>query len=158
QVYEVAAPHGVPIIGQGGVTTVNDALEFLIAGAAAVGIGTALFYEPLILKTLNAGILEYLAANGMMNVSELVGTLSTARDIDCGVGGGRPSPPPPRPAPPPPRPPSRSRCTPRPVRRPPRTSPRASSSTRASSRSGAATPRSPWSSSPTTSARSAGAS
>jgi dihydroorotate dehydrogenase (NAD+) catalytic subunit len=87
QVYEVAAPHGIPIIGQGGITTVNDALEFLIAGAAAVGIGTALFYEPMILKTLNAGIEEYLAAHGMKNVSELVGTLSTARDIDCAVSG-----------------------------------------------------------------------
>jgi dihydroorotate dehydrogenase (NAD+) catalytic subunit len=87
QVYEVAAPHGVPIIGQGGITTVNDALEFLIAGAAAVGVGTALFYEPMILKTLNAGILEYLAAHGMKNVSELVGTLSTTRDIDCAVSG-----------------------------------------------------------------------
>src|SRR5215467_8989395 len=81
QVYEVAAPHGVPIIGQGGITTVNDALEFLIAGAAAVGIGTALFYEPMILKTLNAGIEEYLAAHGMRNVTELVGTLATTREI-----------------------------------------------------------------------------
>jgi len=56
KVYEVAGPKKIPIIGQGGITTVNDALEFLIAGAAAVGIGTALFYQPLILKTLNAGI------------------------------------------------------------------------------------------------------
>ena len=88
QVYEVAAPHGIPIIGQGGITTVNDALEFLIAGAAAVGIGTALFYEPMILKTLNAGILEYLTAHGMTNVSELVGTLRTSREIqDCAVSG-----------------------------------------------------------------------
>jgi dihydroorotate dehydrogenase (NAD+) catalytic subunit len=88
QVYEVAAPHDIPIIGQGGITTVNDALEFLIAGAAAVGIGTALFYEPMILKTLNAGIEEYLAAHGMKNVSELTGTLSTTRDIeDCAVSG-----------------------------------------------------------------------
>jgi dihydroorotate dehydrogenase (NAD+) catalytic subunit len=88
QVYEVAAPHGIPIIGQGGITTVNDALEFLIAGAAAVGIGTALFYEPMILKTLNAGILEYLGAHGMKNVSELTGTLRTSREIqDCAVSG-----------------------------------------------------------------------
>ena len=88
QVYEVAAPHGIPIIGQGGITTVNDALEFLIAGATAVGIGTALFYEPMILKTLNAGILEYLTAHGMTNVSELVGTLRTSREIqDCAVSG-----------------------------------------------------------------------
>ncbi|HEY5655061.1 MAG TPA: dihydroorotate dehydrogenase, partial [Woeseiaceae bacterium] len=48
QVYEVAAPHRVPIIGQGGITSAHDALEFLIAGASTVGVGTALFYEPLI--------------------------------------------------------------------------------------------------------------
>ena len=46
QVYEVAKPHGVPIIGQGGITTATDALEFIIAGASAVGIGTSLFYDP----------------------------------------------------------------------------------------------------------------
>jgi dihydroorotate dehydrogenase (NAD+) catalytic subunit len=88
QVYEVAKPHGVPIIGQGGITTVHDALEFLIAGAAAIGIGTALFYEPMICKTLNRGILEYLQAHGMANVSELVGSLRTGRDVeDCAVSG-----------------------------------------------------------------------
>jgi dihydroorotate dehydrogenase (NAD+) catalytic subunit len=48
QVYQVAKDHAVPIIGQGGITTANDAIEFLIAGAAAVGIGTALFYDPLV--------------------------------------------------------------------------------------------------------------
>jgi dihydroorotate dehydrogenase (NAD+) catalytic subunit len=80
QVYEVAKPHGIPIIGQGGITTVHDALEFLIAGATAIGIGTALFYEPMVCRTLNEGIAEYLAEQGMGNVSELVGTLRTARD------------------------------------------------------------------------------
>ena len=39
QVYEVAGPHGIPIIGQGGICTAEDALEFIIAGAAAVGVG-----------------------------------------------------------------------------------------------------------------------
>ncbi|KPK38027.1 MAG: diguanylate cyclase, partial [Gammaproteobacteria bacterium SG8_47] len=47
QVYQVCRDHGVPIIGQGGITTVDDALEFLIAGASTVGVGTALFYDPL---------------------------------------------------------------------------------------------------------------
>ena len=65
QVYEVARPHGIPIIGQGGITTVNDALEFMIAGATAVGIGTALFYDPMICKTMNEGIAEYLRAHGL---------------------------------------------------------------------------------------------
>ncbi|MGQ0835101.1 MAG: dihydroorotate dehydrogenase [Gammaproteobacteria bacterium] len=88
QVYEVAEPHGVPIIGQGGITTVHDALEFLIAGASAVGIGTSLFYEPLVCKTINPGIAEYLRASGMRSVSELVGTLRTDKDIeDCAVSG-----------------------------------------------------------------------
>ena len=75
QVYEVAKAHGVPIIGQGGITTATDAIEFLIAGASAVGIGTALFYDPLVCKKINAGIADYLQRHGMKSVSELVGTL-----------------------------------------------------------------------------------
>ncbi len=81
QVYQVARPHQVPIIGQGGITTVNDALEFLVAGAAAVGVGTALFYDPLVCRKLNAGIADYLARHRLKTVAELVGTLDT--------GGGR---------------------------------------------------------------------
>ncbi len=76
QVYEVARKHNVPIIGQGGVCSANDALEFLIAGASAVGVGTALFYDPLVCKKINAGIAEYLSKNGLRTVSELVGTSS----------------------------------------------------------------------------------
>ena len=76
QVYEVAQQHDVPIIGQGGITTPSDALEFLIAGASAIGIGTALFYDPLICKKINAGITDYLAGNDMASVGELVGSLS----------------------------------------------------------------------------------
>ena len=75
QVYQVAKAHGVPIIGQGGITTANDAIEFMIAGASAVGIGTALFYDPLVCKKINAGLEGYLAANDLASVSELVGTL-----------------------------------------------------------------------------------
>jgi dihydroorotate dehydrogenase (NAD+) catalytic subunit len=88
QVYEVAAPHRIPIIGQGGITSAQDALEFIIAGATAVGVGTALFYDPLVCRTLNAGIAEYLAAHGMKNVTELIGTLRTAKDVaDCALSG-----------------------------------------------------------------------
>ncbi len=77
QVYEVAKPHDVPIIGQGGITTANDAIEFMIAGATAVGIGTALFYDPLVCGKINKGITSYLEQHGMRSVAELVGTLQT---------------------------------------------------------------------------------
>ncbi len=75
QVYEVAGPKDIPIIGQGGITTVEDAIEFIIAGASAIGIGTALFYDPLLCRKINAGIAEYLNRHEMSSVSELVGTL-----------------------------------------------------------------------------------
>ena len=75
QVAEVARPHKVPIIGQGGISTAHDALEFLIAGATTVGVGTALFYEPLACQRINAGIAEYLAAEQLASVAALVGSL-----------------------------------------------------------------------------------
>jgi dihydroorotate dehydrogenase (NAD+) catalytic subunit len=76
QVYEVASRHGIPIIGQGGIASAQDALEFLIAGASAVGVGTALFYDPLVCKKINAGIIEYLQRHSFSSVKELVGTSS----------------------------------------------------------------------------------
>jgi dihydroorotate dehydrogenase (NAD+) catalytic subunit len=80
QVYEVAAPHNVPIIGQGGITNHTDALEFIIAGASTVGVGTALFYDPLICKEINAGIADYLAENDFASVADLVGTMHVSDD------------------------------------------------------------------------------
>ena len=75
QVYQVAKKHNIPIIGQGGICTAEDAIEFIIAGSTAVGVGTALFYEPLVCKKLNEGITEYLDANNLDNISDLIGTL-----------------------------------------------------------------------------------
>ena len=75
QCYDVAKRHGVPIIGQGGICNATDALEFIIAGASAVGVGTSLFYDPMVCKKINAGISDYLRANGMSSVTDLVGTL-----------------------------------------------------------------------------------
>jgi len=71
QVAEVARPHKVPIIGQGGIVCANDALEFLLAGATAVGVGTALFYDPLVCPKINRGIADYLAAHGHSSISAL---------------------------------------------------------------------------------------
>jgi dihydroorotate dehydrogenase (NAD+) catalytic subunit len=80
QVYDVAGPLGIPIIGQGGITSATDAIEFLIAGATAVGIGTALFYDPHVCRTINAGIAGYLREHGLQNLSDLVGQLKTGKD------------------------------------------------------------------------------
>lgn len=90
QVAQVCRPHKIPIIGQGGVTTASDAIEFLIAGATAVGVGTALFYDPLVCGKLNAGIVDYLDRHRLANVSQLTDTLqlygqaSTCAPAACG--------------------------------------------------------------------------
>jgi dihydroorotate dehydrogenase (NAD+) catalytic subunit len=76
QVHQVAAPHGIPIIGQGGVTSVEDAVEFLLAGATAVGVGTGLFYDPLLCRKLNQGLTEFLARKGLKHVNDLTGRLA----------------------------------------------------------------------------------
>ena len=75
EVFEVAGPRNIPIIGQGGIGSATDAIEFLIAGASLVGLGTALFYEPLACPRINQGIAEYLAAQQFGSVQQLVGTL-----------------------------------------------------------------------------------
>ena len=75
QVYDVARKHNVPIIGQGGIINATDAIEFMIAGASAVGVGTSLFYDPMSCKTINAGIAQYLREHKLGNVTELVGSL-----------------------------------------------------------------------------------
>jgi len=75
QVYQVCKPHGIPIIGQGGITTASDAIEFLIAGASTVGVGTALFYDPLVCSKINRGILDYLQRHEIPGPAELCGSL-----------------------------------------------------------------------------------
>jgi len=77
QVYQVAARHGIPIIGQGGICTAADAIEFMLAGATTVGVGTALFYDPLVCGKINAGIVEYLDAHRLASVTELIGGLGS---------------------------------------------------------------------------------
>lgn len=78
QVRQVAAPHGVQIIGQGGVVSAEDAAEFAIAGADAIGVGTGLFYDPLLCGQLNAGLAAYLRDQGQADFAGLVGSLRLA--------------------------------------------------------------------------------
>ena len=75
QVYEVAGPKNIPIIGQGGIVSAEDALEFIIAGATTVGVGTALFYDPLACGKINSGLLDYLSHHELASVSDLIGSL-----------------------------------------------------------------------------------
>ena len=74
QVYStVARQAGVPIIGMGGVRTWRDAVEFLLAGATAVAIGTSLFVDPTTPLTIRDGLVRYLADRGLSGPGELIG-------------------------------------------------------------------------------------
>ena len=75
QVYEVAREHKIPIMGQGGICNAEDAIEFMIAGATTVGIGTALFYDPLVCRKINENIVDYLKRHRIETLIELIGSL-----------------------------------------------------------------------------------
>lgn len=72
-VYQVAQKVNVPIIGMGGIMCAEDAIEFMLAGASAVAVGTANFVDPTIAQTINYGILDYMDRHKFNHVSELVG-------------------------------------------------------------------------------------
>ena len=91
QVYREAAPHDIPIIGQGGIQDAADAVEFLLAGATAVGVGTALFYNPLVVREINAGLVDYMRRHGVASVGELTGALAgtdVRRPRQCDAAAG----------------------------------------------------------------------
>lgn len=72
---EVARAANVPIIGMGGIHTASDAIEFFLAGASAIAVGTALFVDPTIPLKIADGLRAYLASRNLANVSDLVGRL-----------------------------------------------------------------------------------
>lgn len=72
-VYQVAQAVRIPIIGMGGIMTAEDAIEFFLAGASAVAVGTANFVNPSIAQEINYGILAYLDKYNYEHVQELVG-------------------------------------------------------------------------------------
>ncbi len=67
----------IPVIGMGGITDARDAIEFMIAGAAAVQVGTANFVDPLIWSKILDGIRDYMQRHRIERVSDIVGTLQT---------------------------------------------------------------------------------
>lgn len=77
QTRAVAARHNIPILGQGGITNANDAVEFAVVGADAIGIGTGLFYDPLMCGKLLDGVSDYLKRHHLGSYTELVGSLVT---------------------------------------------------------------------------------
>ncbi len=81
-VWDVCAAVRVPVVGLGGIAGAEDALEFLLAGATAVQVGTATFRRPTAMTEIIAGLREYLAANGLATLSEL--------SINPGNPGNRP--------------------------------------------------------------------
>jgi dihydroorotate dehydrogenase (NAD+) catalytic subunit len=87
QVYEVARRHGIPIIGQGGIESAQDALEFILAGATTVGLGTALFYDPLAAQRINADLTAHLTAVGAKRIGDLIGGLRLDDELDVPASG-----------------------------------------------------------------------
>jgi len=77
---EVAKDFGIPILGMGGIRTASDAIEFMIAGASAVAVGTANFIEPGCAVKIIDGITEYCVRKNISNIKELVGSLEADQD------------------------------------------------------------------------------
>jgi len=79
-VYEVHKAVKIPIIGMGGIMTAGDALEFIIAGAKAVAIGTGNFVDPLTPIKVIDGIKEYMVKNRIKDIKLLVGSLQCPKN------------------------------------------------------------------------------
>ena len=74
-VYQVAQSVKIPVIGMGGIATAEDALEFLLAGATAVSVGTANFFNPQATVEVAQGIEDYMRENRIEDVKELIGAV-----------------------------------------------------------------------------------
>lgn len=74
-VWQVAQAVSIPVIGIGGITTTEDALEFLIAGATAVQVGTANFYQPTATEKIIDGLEQYIRDNNLQGIQDVINTL-----------------------------------------------------------------------------------
>ena len=75
RVFQVARAVSVPVVGMGGIWNTSDALEFIIAGASAVAIGTALYADPAVGNRVLAGIAAYLARHRLASIRDLIGSI-----------------------------------------------------------------------------------
>src|SRR5690242_10155876 len=80
-VYECRQAIKIPIIGMGGIIEARDVLEFMIAGADAVQVGTANFVDPLIWPKLLDGIGQYMERHHVDRIADLIGTLDTGKAL-----------------------------------------------------------------------------
>lgn len=74
-VYQVANAVSLPIIGMGGIATCEDALEFIMAGATAVSVGTANFFNPYATEEIAEGIQAFLEKEKVEDINELIGVV-----------------------------------------------------------------------------------
>ncbi len=79
---EVAKKHNIPLIGMGGIQRWQDAVEFLLAGATGLAVGTALFLDPNIPNQILDGLRAYLARKGHKSITEIIGTLKPAAPLE----------------------------------------------------------------------------
>jgi len=75
RVHQVAQAVSIPVVGMGGIWNANDALEFIIAGASAVAVGTALYADPAAANRVLSGIRDYLDRHAIDGIAHLVGSL-----------------------------------------------------------------------------------
>jgi dihydroorotate dehydrogenase (NAD+) catalytic subunit len=77
-VWQVASAVKIPVVGLGGISSATDAIEFLLAGASAIQVGTANFREPAITTQIVKGIAAYMEERGIKNLSEVIGALKVS--------------------------------------------------------------------------------
>lgn len=85
QVWQVVQVTELPVIGLGGIASVEDALEFLIVGARAIQVGTANFVNPRVTLEIIAGLEDFLCLEGLTDINEVIGTIEVP-DIPLGTG------------------------------------------------------------------------
>ncbi|MFO7173494.1 MAG: hypothetical protein DIU70_011135, partial [Bacillota bacterium] len=83
-VWQVVGAVRIPVVGIGGIATAQDALEFLMAGARAVQVGTACFANPRAPLEIIAGIRQFMVENGIRRVTELIGAARPAGEAALG--------------------------------------------------------------------------
>ena len=74
-VWQVAKAVNIPVIGLGGIMDWKDAVEFMLAGATAIQIGTANFIDPAVTVKVSEGINDYLERHGYTSVKDIIGAL-----------------------------------------------------------------------------------